>query len=145
VEFPQPCPPAEAAFAEPRKAPLCIIVEDHEDTREGYAEYLAASGFASLTASNADELYRLVVSNTPDAIVLDLQLPGTDGWEVTRRLKSDPRLQGVPIIAVSGCVLPAERERAEEAGCDAFVGKPCDPAQIVSEVQRLIQGKPAAG
>jgi two-component system cell cycle response regulator DivK len=119
--------------------PLCIIVEDHEDTREGYAEFLGVSGFSTLTAASADELFALTADRAPDVIVLDLKLPRIDGWEVTRRLKADPRLRHVPIVAVSGCVLPAERENAREAGCDVFLPKPCDPDDIVREARRLVE------
>jgi two-component system, cell cycle response regulator DivK len=119
--------------------PLCIIVDDHEDTREGYAEYLGASGFSTLTAAGADELFALAAVRHPDVIVLDLQLPRIDGWEVTRRLKADPRLQDVPIVAVSGRVMPSERARAAQAGCDVFLPKPCDPGDIVQEARRLVE------
>ena len=74
----------------------------------------------------------------PDVIVLDLQLPGMDGWEVARRIRANPSLHTIPIVAVSGCVLPADREEAEDAGCDVFLAKPCDPGVIVSEVRRLL-------
>ena len=76
----------------------------------------------------------------PDAIVLDLQLPRTDGWELTREIKSDPRTRHIAIVVVSACVLPAERAAAEEAGCDAFINKPCDPMWIVDELRRRTRG-----
>jgi CheY-like chemotaxis protein len=123
--------------------PLCLIVEDHEDTREGYAEYFAVSGFTPMMAATADDVFTSTAAHVPDVIVLDLQLPGTDGWELARRLRTDPRLREVPIVAVSGRVLPAERARAKEVGCDVFLGKPCDPARIVMEAQKLIQKKRA--
>lgn len=118
--------------------PVCIIVDDHEDTREGYTEFFAASGFRAVGVADADELYAALARVRPDVIVLDLQLPGTDGWELARRLKADPVLHEVPILAVSGCVLPSERAAAQAAGCDAFLPKPCDPGLIISEVQRLL-------
>jgi two-component system cell cycle response regulator DivK len=117
---------------------LCIIVDDHEDTREGYAEYLGACGLSAVTAGSAEELYAMATAAPPDVIVLDLQLPGMDGWEVARRIRANPSLHTIPIVAVSGCVLPADREEAEHAGCDVFLAKPCDPGVIVSEVRRLL-------
>jgi two-component system cell cycle response regulator DivK len=94
---------------------------------------------ATRRAASADELFALTADGAPDVIVLDLQLPRIDGWEVTRRLKADPRLRHVPIVAVSGCVLPSERENAREAGCDVFLPKPCDPDDIVREARRLVE------
>jgi two-component system cell cycle response regulator DivK len=114
----------------------CIIVDDHGDTRAGYAEFLSAFGFEVRTAADADELRGVLQDWQPDAIVLDLQLPRTDGWELTREIKSDPRTRQIAIVVVSACVLPAERAAAEEAGCDAFINKPCDPMWIVDELRR---------
>jgi CheY-like chemotaxis protein len=118
--------------------PRCIIVDDHGDTRAGYAEFLSAFGFDVKTAADAEELRRLLVEWLPDAIVLDLQLPRTDGWELTREIKGDPRTRDVAIIVVSACVMPAERAAAEAAGSDAFISKPCDPMLIVEELSRRI-------
>ena len=115
----------------------CIIVDDHGDTRAGYAEFLAAFGFDVRTAADGDELHAVMREWTPDAIVLDLQLPRTDGWELTREIKGDPRTRHIAVIVVSACVLPAERAAAVEAGCDAFINKPCDPMTIIEELRRL--------
>lgn len=117
--------------------PLCLIVDDHEDTREGFAEYLLVNGFDVLSASDAEEFERLIASHTPDAIVLDLQLPKVDGWEIARRVRANPALRGVPLVAFSACVLPAERDRAMATGFDLFLAKPCDPELIVRELRRL--------
>lgn len=114
----------------------CIIVDDHGDTRAGYAEFLSAFGFEVRTAADADELRRVLRDWSPEAIVLDLQLPRTDGWQLTREIKSDPQTRHIAIVVVSACVLPAERAAAEEAGCDAFINKPCDPMWIVEELRR---------
>ena len=116
--------------------PRCIIVDDHGDTRAGYAEFLSVFGFEVRTAAEAEELRALLKDWPPDAIVLDLQLPRTDGWELTREIKSDPATRHIAIVVVSACVLPAERAAAEEAGCDAFINKPCDPTSIVEELRR---------
>lgn len=114
----------------------CIIVDDHGDTRIGYAEFLAAFGFDVRTAADAEELRRLLTDSLPDAIVLDLQLPRTDGWQLTREIKADSRTRGVAIIVVSACVMPAERAAAYEAGCDAFISKPVDPVVILEELKK---------
>jgi two-component system, cell cycle response regulator DivK len=120
----------------------CIIVDDHGDTRQGYAEFLSAFGFEVRTAADAEELHVLLPEWTPDAIVLDLQLPRTDGWELTREIKSDPHTRHIVIVVVSACVMPADRAAAEEAGCDAFINKPCDPMWIVDELTRRMRIAP---
>jgi CheY-like chemotaxis protein len=116
--------------------PRCIIVDDHGDTRTGYAEFLAAFGFDVKAAADAEELRAILADWIPDAIVLDLQLPRTDGWQLTREIKGDPRTQAVVIVVVSACVMPSERAAAEDAGCDAFINKPVDPMLILEELQR---------
>ena len=116
----------------------CIIVEDHGDTRAGYAEFISAFGFDVKTAADAEELRAVLQDWVPDAIVLDLQLPRTDGWQLTREIKADPRTRHVAVVVVSACVLPAERAAAEAAGCDAFINKPCDQTSIVEALKRRI-------
>jgi len=113
-----------------------IIVDDHGDTRAGYAEFLTAFGFDVRTAGDAEELRSVMREWRPDALVLDLQLPRTDGWQITREIKSDPSTGRIAVIVVSACVLPSERAAAEDAGCDAFISKPCDPTSIVDELRR---------
>ena len=120
-----------------------IIVDDHGDTRAGYAEFLGVFGFEVRAAGEAEQLRALMRDDLPDAIVLDLQLPRTDGWQLTREIKQDPRTRHITVIVVSACVLPAEREAAQEAGCDVFISKPCDPMEIVTELRRLA-GTPSA-
>lgn len=117
---------------------LCIVVEDHGDTRDGYVEFLGFSGFEVLSAGSAVELRALLTQHTPDAIVMDLQLPETDGWTLMRELKGDLATRAIPILVVSAAVREVDQEAAREAGCDAFVAKPCDPAQVISELHRLI-------
>jgi two-component system, cell cycle response regulator DivK len=116
--------------------PRIIVVDDHGDTRLGYAEFLSAFGFEVRTAADADELRMVLEEWLPHAIVLDLQLPRTDGWQLTREIKGDPRTRAIQIVVVSACVLPSERSAAEEAGCDAFISKPVDPMVIVEQLRQ---------
>lgn len=117
---------------------LCILVDDHDDTREGFAEYLEVSGLDVRAAASAEELDSILARVVPDVIVLDLQLPRVDGWELARRIRSSPGLRNIPLIAFSACVMPAERIMAEEAGFDVFLGKPCEPSIILREIRRLL-------
>jgi CheY-like chemotaxis protein len=114
-----------------------IIVDDHGDTRAGYAEFLGVFGFEVRAAGEAEQLRAFMRDSLPDAVVLDLQLPRTDGWQLTREIKQDPRTRHITVIVVSACVLPAERDAARAAGCDVFIAKPCDPMEIVNELRRL--------
>jgi len=119
------------------RMPRCLIVDDHSDTRTGYAEFFSAFGFEVRTAADAEGLRAVLSEWVPDAIVLDLQLPRTDGWELTREIKSNPATRDIVIVVVSACVMPAERADAEAAGCDAFINKPVDPMVILRELTRL--------
>lgn len=121
--------------------PRCVVVDDHGDTRIGYAEFLSAFGFDVRAAADAEELRAVLQDWIPDAIVLDLQLPRTDGWQLMREIRADPRTRGISIIVVSACVLPSERAAAEEAGCDAFINKPVDPMVILAELRLRTSGK----
>jgi CheY-like chemotaxis protein len=114
-----------------------IIVDDHGDTRAGYSEFLGAFGFDVRAGGDAEQLREMMHDALPDAIVLDLQLPRTDGWQLTREIKENSKTSHIAVIVVSACVMPAEREAAQAAGCDVFIAKPCDPMQIVNELRRL--------
>jgi CheY-like chemotaxis protein len=78
----------------------------------------------------------------PDIVLMDLALPQMDGWEATRRLKSDGRTSHIPIVALTGHALAGHAEGAREAGCDAFVTKPCLPDALVAEIKRVLDRKP---
>ena len=120
----------------------CIIVDDHGDTRAGYAEFLGSFGFDVRTAADGEELRGLLREWPPDAVVLDLQLPRADGWELTGEIKSNPQTRHIVVVVVSACVMPAERSAAETAGCDAFINKPCDPMTIVETLRALTGAAP---
>ena len=118
--------------------PLCYIVEDHGDTREGYAEYLQNRGFDVRMASGATEFRALLARALPAAVVMDLALPGVDGFALTRELRANPATQAVPVLVVSASVRAEDRASALVAGCNAFLPKPVDPEVIVRELNRLL-------
>jgi two-component system, cell cycle response regulator DivK len=117
---------------------VVLVVDDFEDNRAMYAEFLRFSGFDVEEAANGhdalDKAFRLV----PDLIVMDLSLPGVDGWEATRRIKADTRTRHIPIIAVTGHALAGHSKGARDAGCDAFVTKPCLPEDLLAQIRRLL-------
>lgn len=118
--------------------PLILVVDDYQDAREMYAEYLQFSGFRVAEARNGNEAVEQAFALKPDLILMDLSLPGMDGWEATRQLKSDERTRHIPVVALTGHALAGASEGARKAGCDSFVTKPCLPDDLVVEVRRML-------
>ena len=121
-----------------QNAPLILVVDDYQDAREMYAEYLQFSGFRVAEARNGNEAVEQAFALKPDLILMDLSLPGMDGWEATRRLKADDATKHIPIVALTGHALAGASEGARKAGCDSFVTKPCLPDDLVVEVRRML-------
>lgn len=121
-----------------REHPLVLVVEDYQDAREMYAAYLQFSGYGVAEAANGVEAVEKAQELLPDIVLMDLALPRMDGWEATRRLKADPRTRHIPVVALTGHALAGHAEGAREAGCDAFVTKPCLPDALVAEIKRLL-------
>ena len=122
-----------------RERQLVLVVEDYQDAREMYAAYLQFSGFAVAEAGNGVEAIEKTHELLPDIVLMDLALPRMDGWEATRRLKNDERTRHIPIVALTGHALAGHAEGARDAGCDAFVTKPCLPDALVAEIRRLLE------
>ncbi len=122
-----------------RLPPLVLVVDDFDDNRAMYAEYLGYSGYRVVEASNGQEAIEVAQRAHPDIIVMDLSLPLVDGWEATRRLKADAGTKAIPIIALTGHVLAGHSRGAREAGCDAFLAKPCLPEDLVARVKDLVK------
>ena len=119
-------------------APLILVVDDYQDAREMYAEYLQFSGFRVAEARNGNEAVDQAFALRPDLILMDLSLPGKDGWEATRELKADERTRHISIVALTGHALAGASDGAKKAGCDSFVTKPCLPDDLVVEVRRML-------
>jgi CheY-like chemotaxis protein len=120
------------------QGPLILVVDDYEDAREMYAEYLRFCGFRVAEARNGNEALEQVHALMPDLILMDLSLPGIDGWEATRQLKADEKTRHIPVVALTGHALAGASESAKKAGCDSFVTKPCLPDDLVVEVRRML-------
>ena len=118
--------------------PLCIVVDDHVDTREGFAEYLRHSGFDVRTAGDASELRAILAEVTPAAVLMDVQMPLVDGWTLTREIKANERTQQTRVLVISASIGEGFRRAADTAGADALLAKPCDPQRIVVELTRLL-------
>jgi two-component system cell cycle response regulator DivK len=126
------------------KSPLVLLVDDFQDNREMYAEFLRFSGLTVEEAANGHEALEKTFALMPDVVVMDLSLPGIDGWEATRRLKADVRTKHIPILALTGHALAGYSEGARQAGCDAFVTKPCLPEELLTQIQRILEARARA-
>ena len=119
--------------------PLVLLVEDDRDGRLLFAEWLRDAGFRVVMAHNGFQAFERATEGLPDAILTDLNIPGIDGYELTRRLKSDPRTAAIPILAVTGYApFTQDPSRADRAGCDAILPKPCDPGDLSTTLHALI-------
>ena len=120
------------------QGPLILLVDDYIDAREMYAEFLQLSGFSTLQAPDALEGIAKAALYRPAAIVLDIGLPGIDGFEAARRIKLDPRTAAIPMIALSGCAEYDFKQRARAAGFFASMAKPCAPDKLVLRLREAI-------
>jgi CheY-like chemotaxis protein len=123
-----------------RNRPLILIVEDQVELRQLYAQQLSISGFDVIEAQNGAEAITHTTAREPDVVLMDLSLPIVDGWEATRRLKSDERTAHIPVVALTAHDGAGELQRATRAGCDWFVPKPCPPDALIAEVRRVLGG-----
>jgi CheY-like chemotaxis protein len=106
-----------------------------------YAEWLTRAGFSVNQAHNGLQALERAFDNVPDIVVTDLHIPGIDGFELTRRLKLDPRTKAVPVVAMTGyAAFAADPARAQRAGCDAVLEKPCSPDDLETAIRALIDG-----
>lgn len=122
--------------------PLVLVVDDYPDAREMYAEWLRVCGYRVASAGTVDEALDLAHRLAPAAILMDLSLPGVDGFEATRQLKADARTRHIPVLALSGHVGADTARRAIDAGCAGFLVKPTPVQEVVAELQRLVEGAP---
>jgi CheY-like chemotaxis protein len=122
-----------------REGLLVLLVEDTPDTLEAYSHFLRGAGFQVETATDGHEAVAKTRALVPDVVVMDLALPELDGWEATHRIKSDPLTRHVPVIAFTGHAFQQSKESARQAGCDAFLIKPLDPALLEAEIRRVVE------
>jgi two-component system, cell cycle response regulator DivK len=123
----------------PAPLPLVLLVDDHPDNREVYQEYLSRSGFRVQTAADGGDALHKAAAELPDVVVMDLAMPGMDGWEATRRLRSRGATREIPIIVLSAHTTEGERRKAEDAACDAFLAKPLAPDVLDAAVRMMLR------
>ena len=112
-----------------------LVVDDNEDNRQILIDLLSAAGYEIVEASNGLDAVALATSERPDLVLMDIQLPGIDGHEATRRIKAEPALARTPVIAVTSYALAGDDVKAAEAGCDDYVTKPFSPRALLAMVR----------
>ncbi len=118
-----------------------VYVEDNEDNAFMLQTRFELIGdFEILVAVNGNDGLAIVANERPDLVLMDLNLPDIDGWEVTRRLKADPSTAGIPVIALTAYAMSGDREKALAAGCDEFDTKPVDFDRLLQKVNALLGG-----
>lgn len=115
-----------------------LVVEDHEDTRRILRDLVTSAGYEMVEAVSGEEAVVMAGTHCPDLILMDIQLPELDGYEATRRIKADPTLRPIPIIAVTSYALSGEETKAYEAGCAAYVTKPFSPRHLLAKIQEYL-------
>src|SRR5262249_28937880 len=114
-----------------------LYVEDNDDNVYVMRNRLGRAGYTVLVAIDAEQGLAMAAAERPDLILMDLRLPGLDGWEATRRLKAQPETKHIPVIAVSAHAMSGDREKALEAGCDDYDTKPIDFPRLRAKIQVL--------
>ena len=121
-----------------------LVIEDQPDNRQILRDLLTNANFEVIEAEDGEAGLAAAAAHRPDLILMDIQLPGIDGYEATRRLKADTLLRAIPIIAVTSYALAGEADTARAAGCDAYIPKPYSPRQLLAKVREYLpQATPA--
>ncbi len=115
-----------------------LHVEDNNDNRLLVRRLLQAFGYNVIEAENAVQCRKLLETNTPDLILMDINMPDIDGYTLTYELKMMPQLMSVPIVAITANVMKGDRERTLSAGCDGYIEKPIDVDKFIEQVERFI-------
>jgi len=117
-----------------------LVVEDDPDNRRIVAKVLSVEGYHVIEATDGIEALARARAERPDLILMDLALPNVDGWEATRRLKSDPETRSIPVVALTAVAMRGDEEQARAAGCDDYLPKPARPAAIRAVVKKYTGG-----
>ena len=121
-----------------------VYVEDDEDNFYVVQQRLSRAGYTVVAASDGERGFAVIATERPDLVLMDLSLPGLDGWELTRRLKSEPATTHSPVIALIAHAMTGNREKPLAAGCDDDDSKPVDFARLRGKIETLLGTTPAA-
>ena len=115
-----------------------LVVEDQEDNRRILRDLLTSSGYKLVEAEDGAQALTMAERQRPALILMDVQIPVFDGYEVTRRLKADPELRAIPIIVVTSYALSGDESKARAAGCNAYVSKPYSTRQLLAKIREYV-------
>jgi two-component system cell cycle response regulator DivK len=115
-----------------------LVVEDTEDNRQILRDLLSMAGYDLIEAHDGAEGVAKAAEHKPDLILMDIQMPVMDGYEATRRIKADPGMKGIPVIAVTSYALSGDEEKTRAAGCDGYIAKPFSPRQMLAKVREVL-------
>ena len=115
-----------------------LVVDDHEDNRRILRDLLGSAGYEVVEATTGEEGVATAEARVPDLILMDIQLPGIDGYEATRRIKANDALRGIPLIVVTSYALSGDDTKALAAGADAYVAKPFSPRVMLAKVREYL-------
>ena len=115
-----------------------LVVEDTEDNRQIIRDLLSSAGYEIIEAVTGGQGVAMAAEHRPDLILMDMQLPVLDGYEATRRIKADPALRDIPVIAVTSYALSGDEAKTREAGCDAYIAKPFSPRELLGKVREML-------
>jgi len=115
-----------------------LVIDDQEDNRRILRDLLTNSGFEVIEAVTGEEGVTLAEARAPDLILMDIQLPGIDGYEATRQIKAKPALRATPLIVVTSYALSGDDVKAFAAGADAYVSKPFSPRAMLAKVREFL-------
>ncbi len=118
-----------------------LLVEDNEMNRDMLSRRLERRGYQVVIAVDGGEGLAMASSETPDLILMDMSLPVMNGWEATRKIKSQDHTKGIPVIALTAHAMASDREKALEAGCDDYDTKPIELPRLLSKIEALLQQK----
>lgn len=116
-----------------------LLVEDNELNRDMLSRRLKRAGFSTLMATDGAEALRIVQEQTPDLVLLDMNLPVIDGWSVCEKIRATPEIASMPIIALTAHALADDRARAMKSGCDDYATKPVDFPQLLEQIDKLLK------
>ena len=136
AEFLQPTEARMATTSGARKKVL--IVEDNELNMKLFHDLLTAFGYQTIQTRDGTKALELARSEKPDLVLMDIQLPEVSGLDVTKWLKSDPELAGIPVIAVTAFAMKGDEQRIREGGCEAYLSKPISVASFIATVKRFL-------
>ena len=117
---------------------LILVVEDQEDNMQILRDVLNSAGYEIVEATDGPKALSAMEDRRPDLILMDIQIPIIDGYEVTRRIKADPKTHSIPVIAVTSHALGEGEQKARSAGCDDFVAKPYSPRQLIAKIREYV-------